>query len=121
MERVLLGIACAVFGLCGGCTSSTAPLGERFDPPAAYRQWFIELEACSQLSRDFDAIRWYGEPEVIVDGVQRAGFWRSPNIIVIRSDRMFLKPTVQHEEMHYLLQARTHPLKYFNGVCGNLM
>jgi hypothetical protein len=121
IERVFFGIACALFGLCSGCSSPLDPTAQPFDPPAVYRQWFIELEACSGQHRDFDSIRWYTEPSIVRDGIERGGLWRSPNTIVIRTDRTSLKLLIQHEEMHYLLQARTHPPKYFNGVCGNLM
>lgn len=92
-----------------------------YDAPELRTLW-NEVEACSGLVGDFDAVRWYLAP----NGIKRNGVWVNA---LWREDgnKIFLTPpfkadprTIKHEEMHALLQTPGHPAYYFHGVCGDL-
>jgi hypothetical protein len=102
----------------------------QFTPPAHYRELWNGLERCSGLHANFDAVRWYRTPELVVRGQRDAGvYFAGPNIIVL--PERILNPSfvgnghdliIEHEEMHALLRGVDgHPPKYFNGVCGWLV
>ena len=102
----------------------------QFAPPAHYRELWDSLEGCSGLRANFDAVRWYRTPELVVHGQRDAGvYFAGPNIIVL--PERILNPSfvgnghdliIEHEEMHALLRGVDgHPPKYFNGVCGWLV
>jgi hypothetical protein len=93
--------------------------------PAAARTLWNEVEACSGLKGDFDAVRWFKAP----DGIKRRGawvaaIWRSgSNEIIISPPYLGDPRTIKHEEMHALLRGGVdHPHHYFvDGPCGYLM
>lgn len=102
------------------CSDALAP----FTLTAQYRVWWEELEACSGLSGDFDAVRFYVLPDrssFTVDGKTYWGYW-SPqgNTITLAERWAMTEKLVKHEEMHALLQDTSHPAAYFNGACGDL-
>ena len=90
-------------------------------PPAIYRQWYAEIEACSGINGNFDNIQWFSKPDVTVAGKGYYGYWYTDNRIVIRSDLVDYKRLIQHEEMHSLLWSGQHPQEYFNQKCGDLI
>lgn len=108
-----------------GCAPALAPLPEAatpFAPPAIYRTWWAEVEACSGLRGDFDAVRWYRvDPPNEVrlrDGTPVRGLWMSSgNRIVIRAADLDLPYVPHHEMLHALLRRPGHPAEYFVARC----
>lgn len=98
-----------------------------FTPPPIYRTWYAEMEACSGLRGDYDAIRFQTAETISKGSVQFGGFWTPRHSITFRrewvvDDRVGreTKLIATHEFMHDLTQSGKHPTYYFNGVCGNL-
>lgn len=108
---VLLLAACGSFD----------PTGIPEAPPAIYRQWYAETEACSGLTGDFDRIQWQHEYDIRNGDITYGGYWVHPHTIIIRDDFALVAWKVKHEMMHELLQHSGHPALYFEQVCGNLM
>lgn len=94
----------------------------QFTPPALYAELWQKMEACSGLAGDFNAVTWYHSPRIDVGGKSYDGGWLGKqNVIVIVDARVENIVVVSHEEMHALLQGGLdHPVKYFNGACGDL-
>lgn len=118
MKRLLLVLALTA------CGSDIMGLREAvpYDSPILRPLW-QEIEACSGVRGDFDAVRFYLAP----NGIKRDGEWAG-GLWDQNGNKIYLTPpykddprTIKHEEMHALLQTRDHPPQYFNGVCGNLM
>jgi hypothetical protein len=96
--QLLLGLL-----LCAGCYSPTAVIpGERFVPPAEWRSWWLEMEACAHRAGAFDAVEWVEAPDL---GPQVLGRWTWRHAIYLTPFvlRVNLKATVQHEMLHDLL------------------
>lgn len=115
-----------------GCSGVISPGEQRaiardavaIPTPSIARQTWNELEACSGLRGNFDAVRWLVEPNGIrVDGAWRGGAWIADwNAIVLAPPNQTDPFIIRHEEMHALLHGGSdHPAKYFNGACGDLM
>ena len=107
---------------CQSPTAFTPPGAVPFDPPAIYRTWWAEVEACSGLRGDFDAVRWYRvDPpnEVrLPTGRPVRGFWASNgNRIFIRAADLDLPYVPRHEMLHALLRRPGHPAEYFVTRC----
>lgn len=105
------------------CSELTAPEGAvLIDPiPAAYRVWWAEMEKCSGFRGDLNAVEFYAVPyfDGIISGRSE---WSGRNSLVWFVAHMTEdERLVKHEMMHVLGKFTTHPPKYFNGVCGNLM
>lgn len=99
-----------------------APQWTPLAAPASFREWYKEIEACSGIRGDFDAIRFYTMKDITVDGVPYNGYWNEVgNTIVLRTDMLERPRVVKHEEMHALLRTTKHPTEFFNGVCGDLL
>lgn len=109
-----------VLVLLAACVSPTAP---GMDAPDVYRTWYSEVEACSGLRGDFDALMLRTANAINVGGVEYSGYWTPPHTITIRLEPAWLndETLVKHEFMHDLLQSGAHPDAYFRGVCGDLI
>lgn len=128
MKPSLALILIVFFSACGNVVAP-APLGiedraVRMSAPPEFKQWWIDLEACSGRQGDFGAIDWYVLPDThdfTVNGTSFWGYWeKSGNRIFLASAWADDKKLVMHEEMHALLQDSTHPAHFFNDVCGPL-
>ena len=116
----LIGVAAA------GCEVPTAPRGDMLRmPPAAFSQWWQEVEQCSGVSGDLARVDWYVVPcadgeagftcDVTPDGLC-AGEWRAPHVIQLAGPNRFFPAgyvqdewTVKHEMLHDLLGTADHP------------
>jgi hypothetical protein len=94
--------------------------------------WYGELEACSGLRGNYDAVSFYTVPDTFtVNGKDAGGVWHRPHSIFIRQSLTNTKWLIDHEIMHDLLNTdpkgrlaimgNDHPLHYFQGVCGDLL
>jgi len=65
-----------------------------FFPPASYRTWWNEVEACSGRTGNFDAIVWYDVPDASIFRVGSdsniEGYWQ---LITTRSRLQRSEPT----------------------------
>jgi hypothetical protein len=116
-----------------GCEGSFAPPPgtHRFEPPAAYRDAWASVEACSGLRGDMSRVRWYAIPGVASfpcgEGRECFGMWRSPHSIYVAewaSEMRFNNYlVVRHEMLHDLLggggaEGGSHPTVF--STCGLL-
>ena len=119
MKRLALMVVVFLL-LALGCRDPLEP----FTLTAQYRVWWAELEECSGLRGDFDAVSFYIRPrteEFTVDGANYWGYWTpGSNSITLAERWAMTEKLVKHEEMHALLQDVAHPVAYFDGACGNL-
>lgn len=113
------------------CRAPSEPLpynAQLVDPPAAYALWWKVTEACSGISGDFAAVRWYVVPNVatIADGSdQSLGMWYAAgNRIVLAGRRAMDGRVVRHEMLHALVgptSGEGHPNEYFVQRCGGVV
>ncbi|HUR00202.1 MAG TPA: hypothetical protein VM166_12155 [Gemmatimonadaceae bacterium] len=126
-DQVLRGIAVIIVGGLAACDLITAPLpadAERFEAPAVYARWWAMTEACSGLSGNLGAVRWYRVPgEFIgVDGQALGGYWQSrSNRIVLAEGSVERGSTVRHEMLHAILRVGGHPRSQFLAACASLV
>jgi hypothetical protein len=97
-----------------GCLDAFAPAGGvEFSPPAAYRAWWTEIEACAGITADYAAIEWYevrGASYACPAYEGRcAGWWQPPHTIYLAEDWLNDRVLVEHEMLHDLLQRGDHP------------
>lgn len=112
------------------CGAPTAPRAladaVRFAPPAWYAAMYTRLEVCSGLQGDYARVRWMHAPGSRVPQSD-AGGWAAamtfPDTHTIVIADFYLGDTVvvEHEAMHDLSRSVTHPPRFFDGSCGDLM
>lgn len=77
------------------------------DPPAAYRQWYGEIEECRGLGGYYDLVRFYQVPRSgshMELGIRGAiGGWAPPHRIYLLEGFALDEPTIKHEMLHDLL------------------
>ncbi len=110
--------------LLAACSDLTAPQrGEYGAVPipttSQYRAWWSHLEACSGLSGDINAVRFYSVDSLSNHDVGRE--YPATKQIYLVSIFVTDSLIVQHEMMHALLNVSGHPAQYFNGPCGDLL
>ena len=108
---------CALFA--AGCGEAFSPPAgaEPFDPPAAYSDFWIQVQNCSHLSGDMTRVQWY-----VVRGTLTfpcaygacRGLWAAPHNIYLSdaaADDLFAENffTVKHEILHDLVGRTGHP------------
>jgi hypothetical protein len=71
-------------------------------PPAAYQQFWGEVELCSGLEGSFERVDWF-LTEYFPDGSDILGQWNSRHEITIRYAWRFQPYVVKHEILHELL------------------
>jgi hypothetical protein len=116
------GATVCIMMLLSACSPLTAPLSvtrdaRHFPPPSSYAAMWDSLKACSGLRGDLGRVSFY-----VVDSLPDRAVGRTVGHSVYLVDIMVDNPlVVRHEMMHALLQRNGHPLKYFHGVCGDLL
>ena len=127
--RAAVPLAAAFAAACQAPTGPTLPAAARpIATPSAYALWWQVTEACSGLSGDLSAVRFYVVPGVntIADGAdQSLGMWYSSgNRIVIAGAHQFDARVVRHEMLHALIgpaAGEGHPNEYFVQRCGGVV
>ena len=84
------------------------------------------MEQCSGLTGDFARVHWYRVSGSQVRAPDAGGYAAAvtyPGLHTIVIADFYAKDTlvVRHEVMHDLADVTTHPQKWFDGRCGNLM
>lgn len=78
-------------------------------PLPEFEVWHAEVEVCIGRERAYADIRWYQADYMLwQDTLVAGGFWRSPDVIIIRSDRLWAEHIVKHEVVHYVRQNTNH-------------
>jgi len=90
----------AVLGGCEAPFEVEAP--ERFDPPTSYHRWWVELEVCVGLEREFGRIRWYAGESIVVEDKPAYGVWVAPDMIIMERFYVTSETAVKHEMLHHL-------------------
>lgn len=121
---VLGAVACSL-----GCSGPTEPIPGGAIPYAAppiYRTWWQEVEACSGVAGNFDAVSWYVVPNVgaftVGSDTAIAGYWQPyHHSITIAGFYTNYALVVRHEELHAILHRTDHPPEYFLQKCANIV
>jgi hypothetical protein len=94
------------------------PLQPVNPPPALWRQWFAEVEACSGRHRDFDSLHFAIRDDEVRRGsnIVLGHFDPPDHIWVMRGEQN--EGVLKHEMLHYLV-GRGHPSPPF-GYCGKM-
>jgi hypothetical protein len=93
-------------------------------PPAEYREWWSETEACSGLQGTFEQIQWYIVPDSMsftTETGEKVGLWSESSAgtrIIIAGAYAEHELVVRHEMLHALLNREGHPTEYFQTKCG---
>lgn len=134
-RRVVRARSALLLALClhTACRAGTEPPfpsdAVPLDPPPAYRLWWSIVEGCSGVTRDFDAVRFYEEPDhaTVTAGSETANaYWfSSGDRIVVGGLNEFDGPVLRHEMLHALLGTSAgghgHPHEYFVRRCGGIV
>ena len=126
--RTWSAIAVGLIVLCS-CESPTEPLpagAVALDPPPIYRSWWNEVEACSGIASDFDAISWYYVPDATVFRIGSNpyvdGYWQPyHSSITLAGLKLNNALLVRHEALHAILHTVDHPPEYFVQKCGSIV
>jgi hypothetical protein len=114
----------------GACTTPTAPplpVGAvAYAPdPNLVAIWWSQVEGCSGLRGDVNAIRWYIVPDAGTfewDHSEAIGLYQEHgNRIVLASAYAFRDRNVRHEMLHALIKLPGHPPEYFKVKCAGLV
>jgi hypothetical protein len=96
-------------------------LHQRFDPPAEYREWFAQTEACSRLSGDFERLRFYRVPgnEFPCPSGMCVARWIDSHQIYVAEAFLEDEMVLRHEMLHDLIGQPGHPDPPFGqSGCG---
>ena len=117
--RALLATACITLPAGCGSSSFTPTNDQRYSPPAEYRRWFDETQACSGLEGNFDRIKWFVVPgtEFNCPGGTCVGRWDADHSIFIAGDWVDSEMVVRHEILHDLIGHPGHPDPPFGNPC----
>lgn len=98
----------------------------KFVPPEIYRTWWNEMQECSGIVKNFDAITWYyvgndttmfflnTTPEHPSIPAELAGqSFLSSGIILLAKGQIQNPHTVRHEMLHIFTLTPTHPPEVF--------
>ena len=96
------------------------PRAERIQPKQEWRELWKDVEKCSELSGNFDNVRWFKSLEKITDstGAEFAGRWYYPHDIYLAPENVepesgwtewYKQFNIKHEILHDLSQTDTHP------------
>jgi hypothetical protein len=105
----LSALAAVPFGACEPVTEPTRgnlDTAVEFTPPAGWRSLWTYVETCSELTGDFDAVRWYRvEGPVEAYGRRYHAAWLPdgppvPNAIVFDRSKLGFDGIVAHEMLH---------------------
>ncbi|UCG87355.1 MAG: hypothetical protein JSW71_02080 [Gemmatimonadota bacterium] len=99
----IAGAGLLLAALLGACEAPfDVEAAERFDPLPSYSQWWVELEECVGLERDFDRIRWYVGESIVVEDQPAYGLWVAPDMIIMKRFYITSETAVKHEMLHHL-------------------
>jgi hypothetical protein len=104
--------------------SPLPPTAQVMTPPAEYRAWWSETEACSDLKGAFEEITWYVVPDSMsftTESGEKVGLWSESSAgtrIIIAGAFASHELVVRHEMLHALLNREGHPAEYFQNRCG---
>lgn len=124
---VLLGLHLLGTAACERITGPDYPAGAvPFDPPARYRLWWEMAQACSGVTGELGAVRWYHVPGAsylpLGNRLGVTGIWyRRTNAIVLAGSYEAQPPVVRHEMLHALIRADGHPRELFQSACGGIV
>jgi len=111
---VLLILAAGCGGFDPGAESTD------FQPPAVYRQWWAETEACAGRRGDFARIRWIvvHAPSFDCPSGRCVGRWEATGEIYLARDWVGHEMVVRHEMLHALIGEPGHPDPPFRRGCS---
>jgi hypothetical protein len=107
--RAMSALAATVLGACGPITEpldGNLDTAVEFTPPREWRSLWAEVEACSGMEGDFDAVRWFTvEGLVVAYGKSYHAAWLPegppvPNAIVYDRRKLEVERVVKHEMLH---------------------
>lgn len=106
-----------------GCTQpgNFEPVNaRRMAPPAIYRTWWSQVEACTEVAAEFDRVDWYEADEILNtdEETRHIGAWLPPHAIYIQKRYVLSESGVKHEIVHELLRTRGHELPLFAECAG---
>ncbi len=81
---------------------------KRVQPPPVFRDWWVELEDCTGMEGDFDAMGWYFADRIYKWGeAVLAIYFETPPEVIIQRNRPpeQLEDIVKHEALHHFLAA----------------
>ena len=88
-------------------------------PPPEFQVWWAEMEGCTGIQSDFDAIAWYQATQIVNPSRDEA-YWgiyfpNPPEIAVLRNvPASRMENTAKHEILHHLIKDGGHNEKAFN-------
>ena len=88
-------------------------------PQQVFRQWWAEMEACTEVQKPFDDLKWFLSDSVfnLMRGTQAWGiyYFNPPEIVLTRGQTAAqLERTVKHEVLHHLMRLIQHDNAIFN-------
>jgi hypothetical protein len=104
--------------------SALPPDAQVFTPEPIFREWWVQVEACSGRTGDYTSIHWYfvpGDEPFISPPLGKAvlGYWDSyDNRIILLQYVPNRSALARHEILHALLRRGDHPAEYFQDRCG---
>jgi len=113
--RLSLVVLATLLVACGFDPAGSQP----WEPPAVYRQWWAETEACSGLSGNFDRVEWMTVPGASFpcSSGDCVGHWDPDHKIFLASDWTLHEMVVRHEMLHDLMRRSGHPSPPFGAGC----
>ncbi len=112
VHRDLRWVGLVLGALLGCAAEPSAPSGrERFEPPALYRTWFGDTEACSGLAGEFERLRFYRVPgnEFACPSGMCVARWTDDHAIFVADAFLQNEMVVRHEMLHDLIGRQGHP------------
>lgn len=111
MKRAAL-LLCLALPACGaiiGPDYTLPPDATWTQPLAIYESWFSETEACTGVTGNYGAVRWFEVPgERWWDPIREQyaiATWRAPHNIYITTAHIDDENVVKHEIVHELLRG----------------
>lgn len=90
-------------------------------PPTAYALWWQLAEACSGVTGDLAAVRWFELPGAsqftVRDTAYQSYWWAVGNRIVVVANKKLDGQLIRHEMLHSLTGPH-HLTQYFRDKCG---
>src|SRR4051812_44349355 len=115
--------------LVSACVTITEPLppgAAPLTPLPEYQSWWQEVESCSGINGDINAVSWYEIPHVteftVAGNPNIAGYWQPyHHSITLAGLRINDADLVRHEMLHALIKEKGHPTEFFVQKCGGLV
>ena len=88
---------------CSALVETTVDNPRPFDPPAAFVEWWLEMESCSGLEGPIERVSWFVADGLTTNRKLVLGRWDPPHDITILAGLTEDRSLVQHEILHDLL------------------